>query len=88
MALAPARRRAALVDRLGRRYAASWAPGCRRGLLGRGRLTPFLDRGYDADLTSGLGAGAVRRRCCSRRYGFSPATVDWELFSQSTRARS
>ena len=46
------------------------------------RLAAFLDRGYDADLTSTsalLGSAEVLQS----HYGFSPATVDWELFSQS-----
>ncbi len=42
----------------------------------------FLDAGFDADLTStsALGASAP---ILQERYGFSPATVDWELFAQS-----
>lgn len=47
------------------------------------RLTSFLDRGYDADLTS-TSALLASAEVLQRRYGFSPATVDWELFSQST----
>ena len=46
------------------------------------RLSAFLDKGYEADLTSAsalLGSAEVLQS----RYGFSPATVDWELFSQS-----
>jgi len=47
-----------------------------------GRLTAFLDRGYDADLTS-ASALLASAEVLQSRYGFSPATVDWELFSQS-----
>ena len=45
-------------------------------------LQRFLDRGFDRDLTSNsaMVASAVDLQ---GRYGFSPATVDWELFSQS-----
>jgi hypothetical protein len=48
------------------------------------RLTSFLDRGYDADLTS-TSALLASAEVLQAKYGFSPATVDWELFSQSTR---
>ncbi|WP_323791689.1 hypothetical protein, partial [Nocardioides sp.] len=41
----------------------------------------LLDRGFDADLTpsSALGSSAV---VMQDRLGFSPATLDWELFNQ------
>ena len=41
----------------------------------------LLDRGFDADLTStsALVQSAV---VLQQRFGFSPATVDWELFTQ------
>jgi hypothetical protein len=48
------------------------------------RLRSFLDRGYDADLTS-TSALLASAEVLQRRYGFSPGTVDWELFSQSTQ---
>ena len=49
-----------------------------------GRLRHFLDRGYDADLTSSS-ALVQSAPVLQRAYGFSPATADWELFSQSTQ---
>lgn len=45
-------------------------------------VSDFLDRGYDADLTSTsalLGSAPVLQTS----FGFSPATADWELFSQA-----
>jgi hypothetical protein len=45
-------------------------------------LSEFLDRGYDADLTS-TSALLASAEVLQARYGFSPATLDWELFSQS-----
>ena len=45
-------------------------------------LDRFLDRAYDRDLSSTsalLGSADVLQR----EFGFSPATVDWEMFSQS-----
>lgn len=44
-------------------------------------LTAFLDAGFEADLTStsAMGGSAATLQT---EYGFSPATVDWELFSQ------
>jgi hypothetical protein len=41
----------------------------------------LLDRGFEADLTStsALGSSAVDMQ---QRLGFSPATLDWELFNQ------
>jgi hypothetical protein len=44
-------------------------------------VAEFLDAGFEADLTStsALGASAP---ILQERYGFSPATVDWELFAQ------
>ena len=38
---------------------------------------------YDADLTLAVGAAAVRAGAADE-FGFSPASADWELFSQST----
>lgn len=43
----------------------------------------FLDAGFDADLTS-TSALVESAPVLQERYGFSPATVDWELFAQST----
>ena len=48
-----------------------------------GRLRHFLDKGYDADLTS-ASALVQSAPVLQTTYGFSPATADWELFSQST----
>ena len=47
-------------------------------------ITELLDRGFEADLTqtTALGESAVTMQAA---YGFSPATVDWELFSQSDK---
>ncbi|MCW2796984.1 hypothetical protein [Nocardioides sp.] len=45
-------------------------------------LTKFLDKGYDADLTS-TSALVQSAPVLQVQYGFSPASVDWELFSQS-----
>lgn len=45
-------------------------------------ITEMLDRGFEADLTqtTALGDSAVQMQAV---YGFSPATLDWEMFSQS-----
>ena len=47
----------------------------------------LLDRGFDADLTSSsaLGESAL---VMQERLGFSPATLDWELFSQGLATAS
>ncbi|CAN5569711.1 hypothetical protein BH11ACT8_BH11ACT8_17590 [soil metagenome] len=47
----------------------------------------LLDRGFDADLTSttALGSSAVEMQ---GRLGFSPASLDWELFSQGETGAS
>lgn len=45
-------------------------------------LSKFLDRGYDADLTS-TSALLASAPVLQTEFGFSPATVEWELFSQS-----
>ncbi|HEY3529209.1 MAG TPA: hypothetical protein VGK78_08665 [Nocardioides sp.] len=42
----------------------------------------FLDRAYDDDLTS-TSALVTSAPVLQQRYGFSPASADWELFSQS-----
>jgi hypothetical protein len=42
----------------------------------------FLAAGFDADLTS-TSALVASAPVLQGRYGFSPATVDWELFAQS-----
>ena len=73
----------ALVDRLGRRPArARRRP--RRPLRRPTTLEQFLLRRLRRRPHLRLRDGATRRRCCSRRFGFSPADVDWELFSQCT----
>lgn len=46
------------------------------------RLASFLAAGYEADLTS-ASALLASAEALQTRFGFSPATVDWELFSQS-----
>jgi hypothetical protein len=45
-------------------------------------LTDFLDRGYEADLTAGS-ALLESATLLHERFGFSPASIDWELLSQS-----
>jgi len=47
-------------------------------------IVEMLDLGFEADLTqtTALGDSAVDMQAV---YGFSPATVDWELFSQSKK---
>lgn len=45
-------------------------------------LRAFLDDGYDADLTS-RSVLLQSAAALQTSFGFSPATVDWELFSQS-----
>ncbi|GAB6985352.1 hypothetical protein [Nocardioides pyridinolyticus] len=53
-----------------------------RDELGSSGLEELLDEGYDADLTSTsalVGSGPE----LADLFGFSPATIEWELFSQS-----
>jgi len=47
-----------------------------------GSLRHFLDRAYDDDLSS-TSALVTSAPVLQRRFGFSPANADWELFSQS-----
>ena len=47
-------------------------------------LTAFLDRAFDRDLSSASALGQSAETL-QARYGFSPASADWELFSQSTQ---
>ncbi|GAB7002771.1 hypothetical protein JCM18899A_02420 [Nocardioides sp. AN3] len=82
-------RAVALVPRDVQRYSwTDWA-GVRRALHAPETEHPsgaavdaFLAKGYDADLASASAmvssAGALQSR-----FGFSPATVEWELFAQS-----
>lgn len=49
---------------------------------GSEEVLDFLDEGYDADLTSSS-ALVQSAQILHVQYGFSPASVDWELFSQS-----
>ncbi|WP_372728137.1 hypothetical protein [Nocardioides sp.] len=46
-------------------------------------VSDFLAQGYDADLTS-TSALVESAPVMQARFGFSPATVDWEIFSQSS----
>lgn len=46
-------------------------------------VTEFLNEGYDADLTSTTAMGESAE-VLQDRFGISPATVSWELLSQST----
>jgi hypothetical protein len=48
-----------------------------------GQVDAFLDKGFDADLTS-ASAMVTSADALQAHLGFSPATVDWELFAQST----
>ncbi len=53
-----------------------------RDALGSSGLEDLLEEGYDADLTSTsalVGSGPE----LADLYGFSPATIEWELFAQS-----
>ena len=52
-------------------------------LLGR-RGTAFLDAAYDDDLSS-TSALVTSAPVLQERFGFSPASADWELFSQSAQ---
>ncbi len=47
-----------------------------------GDLRRFLDRAYDDDLSS-TSALVTSAPVLQQRFGFSPATADWELYSQS-----
>lgn len=53
-----------------------------RDAVGGGGLEELLDRGFEADLTS-TSALVQSGTELEERFGFSPATVEWELFSQS-----
>ena len=53
-----------------------------REAVGTSDLEELLDAGYEADLTS-TSALVESGPELADRFGFSPATVDWELFSQS-----
>jgi hypothetical protein len=46
------------------------------------QVQDFLDRGYEQDLTS-ASALVQSAPVLQTRFGFSPGTADWELFSQS-----
>jgi len=48
----------------------------------QGEVADFLGAGYDADLTS-ASALPESAQVMHVQFGFSPASVDWELFSQS-----
>ncbi len=48
-------------------------------------LTELIDRGFEADLSS-TSALAESAALMHEPFGFSPATVDWELFTQSETA--
>ena len=47
-------------------------------------LNRMLTKGYDADLTS-TSALVQSAPVLQQKFGFSPASADWELFSQSTQ---
>jgi hypothetical protein len=48
----------------------------------QGDVVDFMGEGYDADLTSASALPESAQQL-HVQYGFSPASVDWELFSQS-----
>jgi hypothetical protein len=48
----------------------------------RAELSRFLDQGYDEDLTA-ASALVESAPVLQTHFGFSPATADWELYSQS-----
>ena len=81
---APAGAQRALLDRLGGHPHARGRPP-----LGRAprpaSVRHFLDAAYDDDLSSTSALVDVGARCSSERFGFSPASADWELFSQSAQ---
>jgi hypothetical protein len=52
------------------------------GGSGTAELENFLDEGFDADLTS-TSALLQSASTLHESYGFSPASLEWELFSQS-----
>jgi hypothetical protein len=47
-------------------------------------LSRFLEKGYSADLTS-TSALVQSAPVLQQKFGFSPASADWELFSQSSQ---
>ncbi len=47
------------------------------------RVLDFLDEGYEADLTS-TSALLASSEGLQENYGFSPASLEWEMFSQSS----
>jgi hypothetical protein len=49
-----------------------------------GELRRFLDAAYDDDLSS-ASALVTSAPALQERFGFSPASIDWELFSQSAQ---
>lgn len=53
-----------------------------RAEVGADDLQDLLDRGFDADLTS-ASALVGSAPLLQEHFGFSPATAEWELFSQS-----
>lgn len=61
----------------------AWAD-VRRELGTGADLEALLDEGYDADLTS-ASALVESAPLLEEEYGWSPATVDWELLAQSSR---
>lgn len=80
-------------DRTELQQAAGYAPGDAERLswtdwagvreaVGTDELGKLLDRGFDRDLTS-TSALVQSGPELEDRFGFSPATVDWELFAQS-----
>lgn len=52
------------------------------GSSSAGEVRRFLDRGFDRDLTS-TSALVQSAEVMQAHFGFSPATADWELFSQA-----
>lgn len=56
-----------------------------RDELGTENLDQLLDEGFSADLTS-TSALVSSAEVLQQRYGFSPQSLDWELFAQGTDA--
>ena len=56
-----------------------------RDELGTGNLADLLDEGFTADLTS-TSALVDSATTLQQRFGFSPQTLEWELFAQGTSA--
>ena len=77
----PAGTQRAVLDRLGGRPRARGRPPL-RAVLGRASSGGSSTAAYDDDLSS-TSALVSSAPVLQERFGFSPASADWELFSQS-----